>query len=78
MSKTLYVAPYNIAVIHAGLDDKEAAFAALEQAYKERSYLLPDTMLATALALQAHRAPQSLRTVGLECLAVKLLDPFCH
>jgi tetratricopeptide (TPR) repeat protein len=42
MSKTIYVAPYNIAVIHAGLGDKDAAFAALEQAFKERSYLLAE------------------------------------
>ncbi len=41
MSKTIYVAPY-IAVIHAARGDKDAAFAALEQAFKERPYLLAE------------------------------------
>ena len=41
-----WVAPYNIAVIYAGLGEKEQAFALLEQGYKDRSYYLP-TYLAT-------------------------------
>lgn len=40
MSKEHYVAPYNVAVIHAGLGDKNAAFAELERAFAERSYVL--------------------------------------
>ena len=36
-SKGRYVAPYWIAVIHAGLDEKDEAFAWLEKAYQERS-----------------------------------------
>lgn len=36
-----WVAPYNIAVIDAGLGHKDQAFAALDQAYKDRSYYLP-------------------------------------
>jgi len=35
-----YVAPYNIAVIYAGLGEKDEAFAWLNHAYQERSYLL--------------------------------------
>ena len=35
-----YVAPYNIAIIHAGLGDKDQAFAWLDRAYTERSYIL--------------------------------------
>jgi eukaryotic-like serine/threonine-protein kinase len=35
-----YVAPYNIAVIYAGLGETDEAFAWLNRAYQERSYLL--------------------------------------
>ena len=35
-----YVAPYNFAVIYAGLGDKDEAFVWLNRAYEERSYLL--------------------------------------
>ena len=35
-----YVAPYNIAVIYAGLGEKDEAFAWLNRACQERSYLL--------------------------------------
>ena len=35
-----YVAPYNIAIIHLGLGDKNEAFAWLERAYSERSSFL--------------------------------------
>ncbi|MBV9084700.1 MAG: tetratricopeptide repeat protein, partial [Acidobacteriaceae bacterium] len=35
-----YVAPYNVAVIYAGLGEKDEAFAWLNRAYEERSYLL--------------------------------------
>jgi tetratricopeptide (TPR) repeat protein len=37
MSKRRYVSPYNVAVIYAGLDDKEQAFEWLRKAYEERS-----------------------------------------
>ena len=37
-SKTRYVAPYWYAVIHAPLGEKDEALAALEQAYRERSW----------------------------------------
>ena len=35
-----YVPPYNIAVIYAGLGEKDEAFVWLNRAYQERSYLL--------------------------------------
>jgi len=35
-----YVAPYNIAVIYAGLGEKDEAFVWLNRAFQERSYLL--------------------------------------
>jgi TolB-like protein/Flp pilus assembly protein TadD len=41
-----WVAPYNVAVIYAGLGEKDQAFALLEQAYKDRSYYMA-TYLAT-------------------------------
>jgi hypothetical protein len=40
LSAHSYVAPYNVAVIYAGLGEKGQALAWLDQAYKERSYLL--------------------------------------
>lgn len=36
-----YVSPYNVAVIYAGLADKENALSWIERAYTERSYYLP-------------------------------------
>jgi hypothetical protein len=35
-----YVAPYNFAIIYAGLGEKDQVFAWLNRAYDERSYLL--------------------------------------
>ena len=35
-----YVAPYNFAVIYAGLGNKDETFVWLNRAYQERSYLL--------------------------------------
>ncbi|MDQ6652311.1 MAG: protein kinase [Acidobacteriota bacterium] len=40
MSKSRYVSPYLIAVVYAGLGDKDQAFAWLEQAYQDRSFFL--------------------------------------
>jgi serine/threonine protein kinase/tetratricopeptide (TPR) repeat protein len=39
-SKARYVAPYWIAMIYVGLDEKDDAFAWLEKAYQERSFFL--------------------------------------
>ncbi len=50
-----WVAPYNIAVIHAGLGHKDQAFALLDQAYKDRSYYLP-TYLATDARMDSLRS----------------------
>jgi tetratricopeptide (TPR) repeat protein len=41
LSAHSWVAPYNVAVIYAGLGDKDQAFALLERAYQERSYYMP-------------------------------------
>ena len=40
MSTHRYIAPYNVAVIYAGLGKKDEAFAWLNRAYDARSYLL--------------------------------------
>ncbi len=37
LAKKGYVSPFNMATIHAGLGEKDEAFAWLEQAYEERS-----------------------------------------
>ena len=40
LSKHRYVAPYEIAVIHIGLGDKEQAFEWLEKAFQDHSHWL--------------------------------------
>ena len=40
-SKQEYVSPYYLAMIYAGLDEKNKAFKCLEKAYKERSSWMP-------------------------------------
>ena len=40
-TKGSYVSPYNIAIIYAGLGDKEKTLTWLERSYEERSYYLP-------------------------------------
>ena len=39
-SKSKYISPYDIAVIHTGLDDKDRAFEWLNTAYEERAGFL--------------------------------------
>lgn len=40
MSKRRYVSPYLLAVVYAGLGDRDQAFAWLEKAYQDRSFFL--------------------------------------
>jgi hypothetical protein len=40
LSANGYVAPFNFAVIHAGLGEKDQAFAWLNRAYNDRSYYM--------------------------------------
>jgi eukaryotic-like serine/threonine-protein kinase len=40
LSAQTYVAPYNFAIIHAGLNENDQAFAYLNQAYADRSYYM--------------------------------------
>jgi tetratricopeptide (TPR) repeat protein len=68
-----YVAPYNIAVIYAGLGEKDQAFAWLDRAYKERSYYLAQ-YLPTDSRLDSLRSdprfPALLERMGLPSLPV--------
>ena len=41
LSTSRYVQPYDIAIVYAGLDDKEAAFEWLEKAYQDRNHQVP-------------------------------------
>ncbi len=41
LSSTRYVSPYSVALVHAGLGDREQALAWLEKAYAERSDYMP-------------------------------------
>jgi TolB-like protein/Tfp pilus assembly protein PilF len=63
-----YVAPYNIAVIYAGLGNKDEAFVWLDRAYQERSYLLTYLTVDERLD-KLHSDPrfdQLVRRVGLQ------------
>jgi Flp pilus assembly protein TadD len=42
LSAHTYVASYNVAIIYAGLGEKDQAFAWLDRAYKDRSYYLAE------------------------------------
>jgi hypothetical protein len=42
-----YVAPYNVAVVYAGLGEDDAAFIWLERAFSQRSYYLPIYLVQT-------------------------------
>jgi eukaryotic-like serine/threonine-protein kinase len=42
MSAHAWVAPYNVAIIHVGLGEKDQAFDWLERAFKDRSYYLAE------------------------------------
>jgi TolB-like protein/DNA-binding winged helix-turn-helix (wHTH) protein len=41
LSATRYVSPYSVALVHAGLGDRDQAFAWLDKAYDERSDYMP-------------------------------------
>ena len=64
LSAHSYVAPYNVAVIYAGLGEKDQAFAWLEQAYKERSYLLAVYLTTDARLDNLHSDPRFSTSAG--------------
>lgn len=49
VSKRRYVSPYNIAVIYAGLNDKDHAFKWLQRAYEARSFAMTQLKVDTIL-----------------------------
>lgn len=67
-SKHSYVAPYNVAVIYAGLGEKDQAFAWLNRAFNERSYLLAVYLTTDSRLDNLHSDPRFVdlrRRVGL-------------
>ena len=58
LSAHAYVAPYNVAVIYAGLGDRGQAFAWLNRAYDERSYLLAVYLTTDARLDSLHADPR--------------------
>jgi len=63
-----YVAPYNVAVIYAGLGEKDQTFAWLERAYKDRGYYLPVYLTTDARLDYLHADPRFIglrRRIGL-------------
>jgi hypothetical protein len=58
MSANTYIAPYNVAVIYAGLGDKDKAFEWLNRAYDARSYLLAVYLNTDARLDNLHEDPR--------------------
>jgi len=53
-----YVAPCNVAVIYAGLGEKDQTFAWLERAYQDRGYYLPVYLTTDARLDYLHADPR--------------------
>ena len=63
-----YVAPYNVAIVYAGLGNRDQTFAWLDRAYKQRSYYLPVYLTTDARLDGLHGDPRFLdlrRRIGL-------------
>jgi serine/threonine-protein kinase len=58
MSANTYIAPYNVAVIYAGLGDRDKAFEWLNRAYDARSYLLAVYLNTDARLDNLHEDPR--------------------
>jgi hypothetical protein len=67
LSATRYVSPYSIALVHAGLGDRDQAFLWLDKAYAERSDYMPYLRLEPMLdGLRSdHRFATLIGRVGL-------------
>ena len=71
LSAHSYIAPYNVAVIYAGLGEKDQAFTWLERAYADRSYLLAVYLTTDARLDTLHsdaRFAELRRRIGLPAL----------
>ena len=67
-SENIYVSPYSVAIIYAGLEDKDKIFLWLERAYSERSYYLPVYLTTDARLDWVHSDPRFkdlVRRIGL-------------
>ena len=53
-----YIAPYNFAVVYAGLGDKNEAFEWLNRAYDARSYLLVEYLNTDSRLDSLHDGPR--------------------
>ncbi|MGI8734049.1 MAG: TPR end-of-group domain-containing protein [Pyrinomonadaceae bacterium] len=63
-----YVSPYSVAIIYAGLEDKDKTFSWLERAYSDRSYYLPVYLTTDARLDYLHSDPRFkdlVRRIGL-------------
>lgn len=71
LSARSYIAPYNVAVIYAGVGAKDQAFTWLERAYADRSYLLALYLTTDARLDTLHSDPRFAelrRWIGLPAL----------
>jgi serine/threonine protein kinase/Tfp pilus assembly protein PilF len=68
-SKSLsYLAPYNVAIVYAGMGSRDQTFAWLDRAYQQRSYYLPVYLTTDARLDFLHADPRFLdlrRRIGL-------------
>jgi serine/threonine protein kinase/tetratricopeptide (TPR) repeat protein len=74
LSARSYIAPYNMAVIYAGLGEKDRAFSWLERAYADRSYLLALYLTTDARLDTLHSDPrfsELRRRIGLPALDLR-------
>jgi hypothetical protein len=62
MSRRNYVSPYSLAVVAAGLGDKDRAFRWLAKAYRERSEALPFMNVDPRL-IPLHSDPRFLKLI---------------
>ena len=63
-----YVAPYNVAIVYAGLGNSDQTFAWLDRAYQQRSYYLPVYLTTDARLDGLHADPRFValrRRIGL-------------
>jgi TolB-like protein/Tfp pilus assembly protein PilF len=71
LSAHSYVAPYNVAVVYAGLGENDAAFAWLNRAFADRSYILSLYLTTDARLDRLHSDPrfdELRRRIGLPSL----------
>jgi hypothetical protein len=65
-----YVAPYNVAIVYAGLGNSDQTFAWLDRAYTQRSYYLPVYLTTDARLDWFHGDPAFLTCGGAsDCLS---------